>query len=71
MDIFKYSKGRTSRNHIIEISGIKKTIARWAAEYGISYATLVSRLKRGDMGEKLIRNVDIKHRNRKSLKLRS
>jgi hypothetical protein len=43
----KVQANNTRRNRIIEYNGIKKTIAEWADEIGITYSALYGRLRRG------------------------
>lgn len=44
----------TSRNHIIELNGIKKTMAEWSEELGLSYSAIQHRLERGWSAEEAL-----------------
>ena len=58
------------RNVVIDVNGIKKTLAQWADETGINYATLWRRKSVGDTGEHLLRPVDKKYsHNRKRVEI--
>lgn len=57
----KKQQSNTSRNRLIDIDGIKKTITEWSGFYNVNTKTIYSRLRRGERGRGLFREADQKY----------
>lgn len=53
----KQQANNTSKNHIIVIDGVSKTISEWSDCSGVKWTTIKERWRRGDCGYDLIRPI--------------
>jgi hypothetical protein len=54
----KVQTNNTRKNIYIEINGITKHISEWVKETGLNYNTIITRMSKGETGERLIRPLD-------------
>lgn len=67
----KVQSNNTKRNHYLEFEGVTHTVKEWSEIKGIDYHTLLSRVQKGDTGNRLFRPLDkVKiHHPKQNLKL--